>query len=198
MQNNISALLEFFNPEIIKTKFTYKDNEKIEIDEDKIVIDELEFNNNKINLFSTEFLIMNGLKSKINESDFKIYNSDKYSVDIFSKFLEEIFLDINNFINNNNSENDFIKNHFIKLHKKIYSHFISAKLDYNDKKQLNEMKEEYNVKNSFIKININQVENKEKDIKSNKNPKELIDNKSLFSGTTISDLIKKNHIILRI
>ena len=30
------------------------------------------------------------------------------------------------------------------------------------------MKEEYNVKNRFIKININQVENKEKDIKSKK------------------------------
>ena len=132
LQNNISALLEFFNPEIIKTKFTYKDNKKIEIDEEKIVIDDLEFNNNKINLFSTEFLIMNGLKSKINESDFEIYNNGNYSVYIFSKFLEKIILEINNIINNTNSENDFIKNRLIKLHKKRYSHFISAKLDYID------------------------------------------------------------------
>ena len=132
MQNNISALLEFFNPEIIKTKFTYKDNKKIEIDEEKIVIDDLKFNNNKINLFSIEFLIMNGLKSKINESDFEIYNNGNYSVYIFSKFLEKIILEINNIINNTNSENDFIKNRLIKLHKKRYSHFISAKLDYID------------------------------------------------------------------
>lgn len=40
-----------------------------------------------MHLFSTEFLVVNGLKSKIYENYFQIFNEDNYSIDLFAKFL---------------------------------------------------------------------------------------------------------------
>ena len=116
----------------------------------------------KIHLFSPEFLVVNGLKSKIYENDFQIFNDDNYSIDLFSKFLRKIIQEINEFILKNNFENDFLKKHLIKLNTKEFYHFITAKLFNTDKDELNKEKNENNIKNSLIKIRIYQEKNEKK------------------------------------
>ena len=120
--------------------------------EDEIIIDDLNYNKNKIHLFSTEFLIVNGLKRKIEENDFQVFNNDNCSIDLFSKFLRKIINEINNSIIKNNFENDFLKKHSVKLNINELDHFISAKLNYNDKEQLNQDKNKIESNNLFIKI----------------------------------------------
>ena len=64
LEKNIPDFLNFLNPEELKKKSIYIDDEKLESDENMIVVDDLVYKANKIHLFSTEFLIVNGFKSK--------------------------------------------------------------------------------------------------------------------------------------
>ena len=64
--------------------------------------------------------MVNGLKSKIYDNDFQIFNDDSYSIDLFVKFLRKIILEINESILKNNFENDFMKRHLIKLNTKEF------------------------------------------------------------------------------
>ena len=120
-----------------------------------------------MHLFSTEFLVVNGLKSKIYENFFQFFNEDNYSIDLFAKFLWKIIFEINESILKNNFENDFLKKHLIKLNTKEFYHFISDKLFNTDKDELNKEKNENNIKNPLIKIRMYQEKNEKK--KSNEN-----------------------------
>ena len=112
----------------------------------------MKYDNDRIYFFSPELLIVNGLKSKLEDSDFEIFNNDNFSVDIFSKFLISIIDEVNKSIKQNNFTNDFIKKTLIKFHKNDLVHYLSAKIDYYDK---------LDIKNDFLKINIvNEIANK--------------------------------------
>ena len=195
LRKSTGDFLKFFIPDVIKKNYHYATNDKIEITEDKIVIDDLNYNKDKIHLFSPQFLLVNGLKSHIEENDFKIFNKDNYSVDLFAKFLRNIIGELNKNIDQNNYQNDFIIKHLIEFHKKNLSLNISAKLDYNDKNDLNNYNNQNNDKNPFIKIKIYQKKNyndynqiKNKDNTSNKN-KEL-SNESKKNLNENNDLLK--------
>ena len=198
LKRNKLDLLSFFNPKQIKSNDIYINDGKLESEEEIIVIDDLNYKKDKIHLFSTEFLIVNGLQSNITDSDFQIFNSDNYSVDLFSKFLLKIIEEINNSIKINNFQNDFIDKHYIAFRTNKLTHFISTKIDYEDKKQLKESKIE-NIKNPFNKIKIYQNNNstdinseEENNIESeeNTNKKKKKDKGSLFSETNYSNEVK--------
>ena len=157
--------INFFDK--VKTKKNLKKkNESILINIEDIVIDSLDYKSNKIYFFSPEFLIVNGLKSNIESCDFEMFNSDNYGVDEFSKFLNLIIPEINKSIKEDNFSNDFIKEKLIQFHKDDLIHFMSAKLDYNSKNELNKSGNN-NYKNSdFLKINLI---SKKKKIKFEKN-----------------------------
>ena len=120
LKKNISNLLNFFNPNNILNNNIYKNDEKLKGEDSKIMIDDLNYKKDKIHLFSTKFLMVNGLKSKIYDNDFQIFNDDSYSIDLFVKFLRKIILEINESILKNNFENDFMKRHLIKLNTKEF------------------------------------------------------------------------------
>ena len=188
LKKNIHDILNFFNPKKIKENTFYNSNENINIDENRIVIDNLNYNEKKIHLFSTEFLIANGLKSQIIENDFEIFNENNLSIDQFSNCLRKIIEEINISINNNNFNTDFIKNHLIKLHKNNFHRYIIAKLIYDDKNKMN-ISNQIN-KNSFIAINILKNNDKNGGEKSNELENALKDS-DLFSYSSISDINKE-------
>ena len=188
LKKDIYDILTFFDPKKINKNSFYNNNENISIDEDKIVIDNLNYNENKIHLFSTEFLIANGLKSQIIENDFEIFNENNLSIDQFSNYLRKIIEEINISINNNNFNTEFIKNHQIKLHRNNFHRYIIAK--YDNKIKMNNSKQ--NNKNSFIEINIFQRQNKNKEIKDSKSKdlENASEDSSLFSYSSISYINK--------
>ena len=169
LKKNISNLLDFFNPNNILNNNIYKNDVKLQGQDNIIVIDDLNFKKDKIHLFSTEFLVVNGLKPKIYENDFQIFNEDNYSIDLFAKFLRKIIFEINESILKNNFENDFLKKHLIKINTKEFYHFISAKLFNADKHELNKEKNENNIKNPLIKIRMYQEKNEKKNYNENNN-----------------------------
>ena len=141
----ITKNFELINPKNIKVNQEYNMNspeEKIipKFDKNKIVVNKLTFDSSKLHLFSPQFLIVNGLKSEIEDSDIEIFNSDNYSVDIFSKFIIEIIDEINKSIIEDNFSTNFIDNYSIQLYQKDFLHYLSAKLDNGHKKKLNEKK----------------------------------------------------------
>ena len=157
-RNNID-LLNFFNPKNIQNNYDNitKDIENKNANEKMIVVDDLNYDENKIHLFSTEFLIANGLKSNLEKCDFEIYNEDNFHEDLYSKYLDKIIEEINISIN----KNDFIFKHSIKFHKNNFLHYFSIICDTNDKTEL-EKKFEYPYfnKRDLIKAKSNKNENK--------------------------------------
>lgn len=106
----------------------------------------------------------------------------------FVNFLSRIIIELNQFMKENYPKNEFLEKHLVKLHQKNFTHFISAKLDNQDKIELI-LKKNENDKKFFIKININKKTIEDKDIKSiNSNENDY--SKSLFSKSSISDKIK--------
>ena len=165
-----------------KIKDNYKKIEGKHIYKEEIVVDNpniIENNKNKNNIqnknksnpklelspvyfFSPEFLITNGLKSNIDNCDLEIFNSDNYSVDIFSKYITLIIDEINKSIELNDFSNDFIKNNLIYFHNDNYLHYISSSLDYSTKTKLYSVQKNIE-KNDFLKINVlNQYQYKKK------------------------------------
>ena len=143
-------LLAFFTPKNIKNNFSKITKKDISFE--SIVIDELKYNEDKIHLFSLEFLISNGFKSKIDLCNLEIFNKDNYSVDLFAKYITEIIEKINDGINKNNfSDNDFIKENLIKFNQMNFLHYISAKLDYE---QINKLENKITEKFDCVGINL--------------------------------------------
>ena len=168
---NNEKILQLYNKEKIINNFKLIKSKEIKFDD--IVFNKFKFEKGKIVLFTPDFLLANGLKSKFEYCDVEIFNDDNYSIDTFSKFITKIIDEINKSINKNDFSNDYMKNNLIKLHQlhdKKYFRYISAKLDYNDKIELNK-KEKQNIKiKDIITINIcndGTYKQKEKDIESN-------------------------------
>lgn len=141
-------------------------NKDVKIDREDIIIDDLKYNENKIFFFSVEFLIANGFKSNIEDCDFELFNKDNYSIDLFARFIKKIIPEINKSIKDKNFSNDFIKDKLIQIHKEEFIHFLSARLDYPYKQEL----ENENIINinqtDFLGINVN---NKNAEDNENKN-----------------------------
>ena len=157
LQKNTLDILNFFDINNIKKNSIYLDNKVENTDtlEENIVIDDLNYNPNKIHLFSPEFLIVNGFKSKIEECDFQIFNKGNYNIEQFSKFLKKIIDNLNDFIKSNN-KCDFLSSHLVEVKKKDFNHYISANLGYDDKMELKKINGIYNNQNLSIKINVYQ------------------------------------------
>ena len=154
---NIDEILNFFTKENIENNFEKIKNKKINIEE--IVVDGLNYNQNKVYFFSPEFLIVNGFKSDFEKCDFELFNSDNYNIDIYSKFINLIITKINKCIKQNNFSNDFMNKNSIQFHTYTFLHFISTKLDYVSKEKLNLDKKDIKEKDS-PKINlINNIRN---------------------------------------
>jgi len=194
--NKIKDLIKIFN--ITKIQENFNKIKLGNIRRDDIAIDDLNFDPKKFNFFSPEFLIVNGLKSEFEKCDFEMFNSDNYGVDIFSKFLDNnIIPEINKSMNQNNFSTEFIQNKLIKFHKDDLRHFLSAKLDYNTKEELNKLIYS-NFKNTdFLKINVigqkkfeNEIINKQDNTKNDR-PKENGDKSSKSSNLSSSKLSNK-------
>ena len=201
LKKNISDLLKFFNSKIITNNYKKVISEKNKITEDKIVINEINYDDSKIHLFTPQFLLINGLKTKYQEEDFEIFNEDVYSVDLFTKFINKIIDAFNDYIGNN-KQKDFIIKHQVNFHKKNLDNYMSAIIDFDDKNELKNFNvHNMNDSNNFIKIKIYK-KNEENDTKNNIN--ELLNqnenkiNKSnessskskVTSKNSISDTIK--------
>ena len=180
LKKNNSDLLKFFNIETISSNYNNAFSEKGAINEDKIVIDELNYNNNKIYLFTPRFLIINGLISKYKEDDFEIFNEGNYSVDLFTKFLHTVINELNKSIENS-KPNDFIVKHLVEFHNYKKSHYMSSKLDFNDKTNLKQMKEQVNDNNYFIKIKIYKERKIKKQNSYNNNGDDISNNNNLLN-----------------
>ena len=136
-KNEVNDLLNFFTAKNIQNNYNNFEKLKSEgILREYIAVDTLKYDKNKIHLFSPEFLISNGLKSKIELNDIEIFNEDNYRVDIFAEFITEIIDNINNSIKENNFSTDFIKKNLIKLNEQEFNHYISAKLEFAHIKEL--------------------------------------------------------------
>jgi len=168
LQKNILDILSFFDINKIKKNSIYLDNkvENTDTFEENIVIDDLNYNPNKIHLFSPEFLIVNGFKSKIEECDFQIFNKGNYNIEQFSKFLKKIIDNLNDFIKSNN-KCDFLSSHLVEVKKKGFNHYISANLGYDDKMELKKINDIYSNQNLSIKINVHQKNDIDKKIINN-------------------------------
>ena len=201
--DNTYKLLNIFTRKNIESN--YEKIESQEISKNDIIIDSLKFDKNKLNLFSPEFLIANGLKSKIESCDIEIFNSNNYYVDIFAEFINEIIEKINYSIDNNNFSDEFIQKNLIKFNKMESLHYICAKLEYEHIKEIrNSMQnsliekkgkkeEKEKVKNDFINIKINNKINKDK---SNNIINDLInDNKNESSKENKKNKDKSNNEI---
>ena len=210
---DINDIYNFFTPNNIENNL--KKTESKEIKPQFIVIDDLKYDNNKIHLFSPEFLISNGFKSKIELNDFEIFNKDNYSVDLFAKFLTQIIKEFNESLKENNFPNDFLKNNLIKFHQMDFFHYISAKLDYNDTNKQNIFENDSNEINvdkneKTEKINIKEDENYFPDDKIRKNSSLLqslkfdleetnsryYHFKSILNNVLIDKIKKKNLLVL--
>lgn len=122
-----------------------------EIEQKDIEVDNLKYDEKKIFFFSTEFLIVNGFKSNLEDNDFELFNEDNYGVDIFIKFINDIIPNINESIKTNNFLNDYIKDKLIQIHKEKLIHYMSARLDYDYKVHLNQL-DKSKKKNETLKI----------------------------------------------
>ena len=193
-RSKIEDLIKIFDKNKIKDNLNKIKSGKI--NKDDIVIDDPNFDQKKINFFSPEFLIVNGLKSDFENCDFERFNSDNYGVDTISKFLKLIIPEINKSMEENNFPNDFIKNKLIQFHNEDMIHFISAKLDNDTKKDLNKSKNKnFEIIDCQNKFEKNKIIN-DKDHKENDEPSEESDylGKSNLSSPELSyhDFQNKN------
>lgn len=205
-QSNRDYLYKFFtkdkiekNFDLINKKYNKAKQEEIpKFDKKEIIVDQLDkTDSSKLHLFSPEFLIVNGFKSKIEDSDIEIFNSDNYSIDIFSKFINEIINEINKSIIEDNFSTKFIDNYSIQLYKNDYLHYISAKLDNDHKKKLNETKKEeenkISDKKNILKIGVGtNQENKENESFTVLSEKGEYLSGSRLSSSKLSDRNKVN------
>ena len=170
-RKDISSILNFCDILKEKNNEVYLDDKMITIDENQIAIDDLNYQNDKIHLFTNEFLIMNGFKKNIEECDFEIFNEGNFSIDIFSKFLRQIIEELNKSLKENNFKSIFMEKYDIKLNNKKRTHYISGILDYDYKKNYKAMQNNKIKQNSFIKIKIYQNKDDEGEEKKEKNNK---------------------------
>ena len=183
---NDGDILKFFTPKNIKNNYKMIENNLSRVRKENIVIDSLKYDEKKLHLFSPEFLISNGLKSKIELNDIEIFNDDNYAVDIFARYINQIIEKINESINNDNFYTDFIINNIIKTHKLDFLRYISAKLDNETIKKLESQKNNY-FKNDFILLKV--LDGKNNNIKIEK--KEESDSINSISKSKLSDDRKK-------
>ena len=200
-KDKIEKNFDLINKKYNKAKQEYFTNSQEEIpkfDKKEIIVDQLDkTDSSKLHLFSPEFLIVNGFKSKIEDSDIEIFNSDNYSIDIFSKFINEIINEINKSIIEDNFSTKFIDNYSIQLYKNDYLHYISAKLDNDHKKKLNETKKEeenkISDKKNILKIGVGtNQENKENESFTVLSEKGEYLSGSRLSSSKLSDRNKVN------
>ena len=111
---NNEKILQLYDKEKIINNFKLIKSKEIKFDD--IVFNKFKFEKGKIVLFTPDFLLANGLKSKFEYCDVEIFNDDNYSIDTFSKFITKIIDEINKSINKNDFSNDYMKNNLIKLH----------------------------------------------------------------------------------
>ena len=168
-RNNIKDILKFFSIENMK-----KNYEKIELKQfskEEIAVDNLYYNEKegqkKIHLFSIEFLLTNGFKSSIDNSDFEMFNSDNYSIDTFAKFCNLIISEVNEFINQDNPS--ILKKELIRFHKYGLLYFISAKLNDDIKTKFSNKKKLELPKNNIFLINVKAKESKNDNKDQNNN-----------------------------
>lgn len=170
-----------------------------EIESNNIVVDDINFGkyNNKLYLFSPEFLILSGLKNEIEYCDLEMFNDDNYSVDSFSKYITQIIDEINKCIVNNYFLNDFMKNNLIQINvlkdqnkEQKFIHYISAKLDYHKKIELKETKKQIVKTKEFHKITIKGKNTMEQKESNKENSNEIIEllSKSKLSSSNCSSL----------
>ena len=199
----LDDLIKFFVKTKINDNFKkVKDSNQICIND--IVIDSLDYKKGKVHFFSPEFLIVNGLKTNIENCDFEMFNSNNYGVEAFSKFLNLVIPEINKSIKEDNFSNNFIKDKLIQFHIDGFFHFMSAKLDYNSKTELNKLGNNKYKNSDFLRITLisNKTKNKIIDDKSpriyNEEPEEddkkYIDkqSKSTPSKMSFDEFQKKN------
>ena len=189
---NDGDILKFFTPKNIKNNYKMIENNLSHIGKENIVIDSLKYEENKLHLFSPEFLISNGLKSKIELNDIEIFNDDNYAVDIFARYINKIIEKINESINNDNFNTDFITNNLIKTHKLDFLHYISAKLDYKTIRELESQENNY-FKNDFILLKVEDGINNYK--KTYSEYLESIINEKLIKNIDKKDLIYLPNIL---
>ena len=164
---DVTKLFKFFKAKNIVNNYkTFEfHNAKPEgISHKLIAINPLEYDEKKISLFSPEFLLSLGLKSRIELNDLEIFNKDNFNVDVFAKFVIEIIKNINDSINKNNFSTDFIKKNMIKFNELEFNHYISARLTYE---HINELQ---SISLENLKLKANQIISaKVKNKKGNKN-----------------------------
>ena len=193
LQKDISSILNFCDILKEEKNEVYLDDKMIIIDENQIAIDDLNYQKDKIHLFTNEFLIMNGLKKNIGECDFEIFNENNFSVDIFSKFLRKIIEELNKSFKDNNFKNTFMEKYYIKLNNKKRTHYISGILDYDYKKNYKDMQNDETKQNSFIKIRIYQKKDERgKEEKGKITEKNKKDNKIQTENKIIAEEKKDN------
>ena len=206
----------FFNKEGVKKSFKFFKAQNIDdnfknfeslrskpegISRELIAINPLEYNKNKISLFSPEFLLSLGLKSQIELNDLEIFNIDNFNVDIFAKFILEIIENINDSINKNNFLTDFIKKNIIKFNELEFNHYISAKLSYDHINELKNtaLKDLKANKVIYVKLENKEGNKEENKIEENLNTEEDIiiktndaneEELSILSKTLLSDFNK--------
>ena len=176
-------ILKYFTPKNIEKNYKMINDKPSLINSENIVVDSLKYDENKLHLFSPEFLISNGLKSQIELNDMEMFNDDNYAVDVFSKYINQIIEKINESINNGDFNTNYIKNNLIKINQLDFLHYISAKLDYNIIRGLESQKNNY-IKNAFIRLKIG--DEYDKKIKSENSA-----SKSSISKSKLSDYQKK-------
>ena len=91
--NNTTDLLNFFIPKKIKSNYKYIEEQKV-IFEDKILLDNLNYDENKIHLFSPEFLLLNGFKSEYQENDFEYLMKVIIVLNSLQNFLERLLMSL--------------------------------------------------------------------------------------------------------
>ena len=104
------------SPEIKEINYNNFINNNVNEDilEKDLLFDDCKITDNKIYLFSPIFLIINGIKFKLEKNDFEIFNKDNIYIEVFGKYLEEIIEKLNIFINNGKVR-EYIKEKDIKF-----------------------------------------------------------------------------------
>ena len=206
-----AKIIKFFKYSIIQENYLkYFKNTK---DNFELLVDELDYNDNKLHVFNIYFIISCGLLDKIETDSLQIFNEDNNVIILFQKYAKILIENINNIILKiKNQDNIILDNKEIFGFGKVFKTFYVLYTNLSDKKyeaerlkfdMIDNSVQKNIASNNALKINI-KLNKSENDTNFTKNSEDSIQNlnkeQSYYEKINSSSLedVCKNYIFSQI
>ena len=178
-----AKIIKFFKYSIIQENYLkYFKNTK---DNFVLLVDELDYNDNKLHVFNIYFIISCGLLDKIETDSLQIFNEDNNVIILFQKYAKILIENINNIILKiKNQDNIILDNKEIFGFGKVFKTFYVLYTNLSDKKyeaerlkfdMIDNSVQKNIASNNALKINI-KLNKSENDTNFSKNSEDSIQN----------------------